>query len=191
MTKVTLLEQLAAFTERCIADLLLPVQMQEEDEEPRPFRVPAVYYPCLPDLHLYAQYAPFITHEVVTSQDGAEQIPSGVKLRKSTAVVRTCFCVYHENEQEGRLSLLTVMERLRIALLEECVVGGQFRLDLDAGVETLVYPGNPSQTAVSPFYLGEMITTWKLPIIERKVPHEKEQSDYRGSGYPARQGGRG
>lgn len=190
MTRVTLLEQLAAFTERCIADLRLPAQMQEEDEMSPPFRVPAVYYPCLPDLHLYAQYAPFITHEVVTSQDGAEQFPTGVKLRKSTAVVRTCFCVYHENEQEGRLSLLTVMERLRIALLEKCVVGDQFRLDLDAGVETLVYPGNPSQTAVSPFYLGEMITTWKLPIIERKVPNGKNQADYRGSGYPAGPGGR-
>ncbi len=186
MTRVTLLEQLSDFTEKHVSDLLLPVQMQEEDEEEPPFRAPSVYFPCLPELRLYAQYAPFITHEIVTGQDGVEQAVPGVKQKRSSAVVRTCFCVYHKNQQEGRLSLLTLMERIRIPLLEECVIGKQFRLDLDAGIETLVYPGNPNQTAVSPFYLGEMITTWKLPTIERKVSNESQQADYRGSGYPAR-----
>jgi hypothetical protein len=93
--------------------------------------------------------------------------------------------VYHKNEQEGRLALITLMERMRIALLEEVVIGKQFKLDLKAGVETLVYPGNPNQTAVSPFYLGEMITTWKLPNIERKIQHGRAQHDFRGGGYPA------
>ena len=72
------------------------------------------------------------------------------------------------------------MERMRIGLQEAVVIGKQFKLDLEAGIETLVYPGNPNQTAVSPFYLGEMITTWHLPIIERKVPYGKNQVDYRG-----------
>ena len=164
MTRVTLLEQLSDFTEKHVSDLLLPVQMQEEDEEEPPFRAPSVYFPCLPELRLYAQYAPFITHEIVTGQDGVEQTVPGVKQKRSSAVVRTCFCVYHKNQQEGRLSLLTLMERIRIPLLDECV----------------------NQTAVSPFYLGEMITTWKLPTIERKVSNESQQADYRGSGYPAR-----
>lgn len=184
------MEQLSAFTAEHVSDLLLPVQMREEDETPPDFRAPAVYYPCLPDLHLYAQYAPFITHEIVTGRDGVEQAVPGVKQRSSSAVVRTCFCVYHQDPREGRLSLLTLMERIRIPLLEECVIGKQFRLDLDAGVESLVYPNNPEQTAVSPFYLGEMLTTWKLPTVERIVSHEKQQTDYRGGGYPHRQGGK-
>lgn len=190
MTKITLLEQLKAFTEAAIHDILLPVQMREEDETPPVNRAATVYVPRLPELRSYAQKAPFITHEIVTGKDGVGQYPGGGKFPESSAVVRTCFCVYHPNEQEGGLALLSLMERLRIALLEEVVIGKQFRLDLDAGVETLVYPGNPNQTAISPFYLGEMITTWRLPAVERKVPHGKEQVDFRGGGYPAGSGSR-
>lgn len=184
MTRTTLLEQLEIFSKEHTGDLLLPVQPQEEDEFPPPNRAADVYTPCLPELHSYARKAPFITHEFVTGKDVAAQRPAGGKFMQSTAVVRTCFCVYHQDQQEGKLALLTLMERMRIALLEEVVIGKQFKLDLDAGVETLVYPGNPNQTAVSPFYLGEMITIWKLPPIERKVPHGKEKFDYRGGGYP-------
>lgn len=185
MTKITLLERLKDFTEECTGDLLLPVQMQEEDEAPPPNRAATVYTPCLPELRAYARKAPFITHEIVTGKDSLGQNPGSGKFLQSSAVVRTCFCVYHKDEQEGRLALLSLMERMRIALLEEVVIGNQFKLDLDAGVETLVYPGNPNQTAVSPFYLGEMITTWRLPIIERKVPYGKDHIDARGGGYPA------
>jgi hypothetical protein len=174
MTKITLLEQLKEFSEEHTGDLLLPVQPQEEDMEPPADRPATVYTPCLPELRSYARKAPFTTHEIVTSKDAMVQRPGGGKFMQSTAVVRTCFCVYHENEQEGKLALLNLMERTRIALLEEVVIGGQFKLDLDAGVETLVYPGNPNQTAVSPFYLGEMITTWHLPVIERKVSYGKK-----------------
>lgn len=185
MTKITLLERLKDFTEECTGDLLLPVQMQEEDEAPPPNRAATVYTPCLPELRAYARKAPFITHEIVTGKDSLGQNPGSGKFLQSSAVVRTCFCVYHKDEQEGRLALLSLMERMRIALLEEVVIGNQFKLDLDAGVETLVYPGNPNQTAVSPFYLGEMITTWRLPIIERKVSYGKDHIDARGGGYPA------
>lgn len=185
MTKITLLEQLKEFTEEHTADLILPVQMQEDDETAPPDRAAAVYIPCLPELHSYAQKAPFITHEIVTGKDNVVSDPHSGKRQKSSAVVRSCFCIYHRSEQEGKLALLTMMERMRIALLESVVIGKQFQLDLDAGVETLIYPGNPSQTTMSPFYLGEMITTWKLPVIERKVPYGKEGRDFRGSGYPS------
>ncbi len=174
MTKIILLERMKDFTEAHTGDLLLPVQVQEEDEAPPPDRAAMVYIPCLPELRSYARKAPFITHEIVTGKDKAAPNPHTGKIQISSAVVRSCFCVYHQDEQEGRLALLTLMERIRIALLEEAVIGKQFKLDLDAGIETLVYPGNPNQAAVSPFYLGEMITTWNLPIIERKVPYGKK-----------------
>lgn len=189
MTKITLLECLQAFTVEHTGDLLLPVQPQEDDETP-PNRAADVYIPSLPELRSYARKAPFVTHEVVTGKDVAVQRPGGGKYMQSSAVVRSCFCVYDPDEQKGKLALLALMERQRIALLEEVVIGKQFKLDLDAGVETLVYPGNPNQTAVSPFYLGEMITTWQLPIIERKIPYGKDYGDYRGSGYPGAPGGR-
>ncbi len=185
MTRITLLEQMKDFTEAHTSDLLLPVQMREEDEDPPPNRAAAVYIPCLPELRSYERKAPFITHETITGKDNVVTDPRTGRRQISSTVLRSCFCVYHQNEQEGRMALLTLMERMRIALLEEVVIGKQFKLDLDAGIETLVYPGNPNQIAVSPFYLGEMITTWHLPIIERRAPYGKERIDCRGGGYPA------
>ncbi len=190
MTRITLLEQLKTFSEEHTGDLLLPVQPQEDNENP-PDRAATVYTPCLPELHSYAQKAPFMTHEVVTGNDKVKTDERGLKMKRSITVIRTCFCVYHKDEQQGKLALLTLMERMRIALLEQVIIGAQFKLDTEAGVETLVYPGNPNQTAVSPFYLGEMLTTWNLPPIERKVPYGKERSDYRGGSYPSDLGGGG
>lgn len=167
MTKVMLLRELKTFTEAVIQDLRFPVQPQEEDELPPQDRVADVYIPRLPELRSYVRKAPFITHEIVTGKDKLDPDPRGGKRLDCTAVVRSCFCVYHPNEQEGTLALLTLMEQMRISLLERPVLGGQFTLDLDAGIETLVYPVNPNQTAQSPFYLGEMITTWGLPPVKR------------------------
>ncbi len=182
MTKVVLLEQLKEFTEEHTRDLLLPVQAREEDEAPPPDCAPAVYVPRLPELYSYKRKAPFITHEIVTGKDKWDPIRRS-PAPDSSAVVRTCFCVYHPNEMEGGLALLNLMERLRIALLEQGVIGRQFRLDVEAGVETLVYPTVMYENTVSPFYSGEMLTTWKLPPVERKVPYGKEgYSNIRKSG---------
>lgn len=167
MTKADLLRCLKEFTEGVTSDLLFPVQQQEDDKLPPPDRAAKVYVPRLPELCSYARKAPFITHEAVTSKDKLDPDPRTGKRLNSTAVIRSCFCVYHENEMEGGMALLNLMERLRVSFLERVVIGGQFMLDLDAGVETLVYPGNPNQTAQAPFYLGEMITTWILPPVAR------------------------
>ena len=174
MTRVILLEQLKVFTEDVTREILLPVQMQEKDESQPPDRAASVYVPRLPKLSAYKQKAPFITHESVTSKDILTQAPNGYQFMQASAVVRSCFCVYHPHEQEGGLALLNLMERLRIALLETVVIGKQFTLDVKAGVETLVYPSNPNQTASSLFYLGEMITVWKIKGIERKVIDDEE-----------------
>ena len=60
--------------------------------------------------------------------------------------------------------LLNLMERLRIYLLKQVVIGGQFQLDLKAGLESLVYPDD-----TAPYYAGEMLSTWILPAVEREV----------------------
>ena len=59
---------------------------------------------------------------------------------------------------------MEMFERVRIALLKQGVIGRQFRLDVRAGIEYLVYPDN-----IYPFYAGEMVSTWKLPTVEREV----------------------
>lgn len=183
MTKVFLLEQLKEFTEAHVKDLLLPVQAQEEDETP-PDRPAAVYIPRLPEQRSYERRAPFITHEIITGRFALETDRRGLRQLRSAAVVRTVFCVYHENEAEGGLALMNLMERVSMPLLERVVIGKQFKLDLDAGVDALIYPIDPGKNAVSPFYFGEMLTTWILPPVERIIDYggKKQYSNIRSSG---------
>jgi len=178
MTKVILLKRLKEFTEAATRELLLPVRPSEEDPAPPP-RPPEVHLMRLPQFRDASRKAPYILHQAVTGKDIQT---AGARLPEASAVVRTVFCVYHENEEEGALALLNLMERLRIALLEQVVVGKQFRLDLKAGLESLAYP-DEENPRMPHYYLGEMVSTWELPGIERKVPYgEKGNSSIRSGG---------
>lgn len=162
MTKVILLKELKAFTGAVTGDLLLPVRPQEEDRTPPPPRPPGIYQMRLPKLRDAARKAPYILHQAITGKDVQQ---AGVR-PEASAVVRTVFCVYHEDEEQGALALLNLMEALRVALLERPVLPGPFALDLKAGLEALAYPDD-SEPRTAPYYLGEMISTWKLPPVGR------------------------
>lgn len=159
MTKNDLLECLTEFTENAVKELIMPVKLQETDTT-QAYRKAIVYKMRLNDSSSTYKKAPYIIHQIITSKDYQ---PTG-ESEKSTAVVRSIFCVYNNDEQEGGLMLLNLMERLRIALLKQRVLGRQFELDLQQGLETLIYPDD-----TAPYYAGEMVTNWKLPSVEREV----------------------
>lgn len=159
MDKVVLLDRLKEFTEQVTADLIMPVRPQESCPNPSG-RAAGVFKMNLPDSRNPSYQAPYIIHQIITGKD--EQ-PAGER-EKAGALVRTVFAVYNPDEQEGGLMLLNLMERLRIALLRERVIGGQFVLDMQTGIESLLYPDN-----TPPFYLGEMISRWQLPAIRREI----------------------
>ena len=117
---------------------------------------------ALPDFTSAEKKAPYIIHQLVTAQD--KQKP-GEQI-KAAALVRSVFAVYHEDGQEGALSLLGLMERLRIPLEKSVVIGKRFVLDLEKGPEILIYPDNKP-----PYYVGEMITNWQIPAVEREYRH--------------------
>lgn len=167
MTKNDLLEALKAFTEETVKDLILPVQPQKTEKEPPASRSPEAHIMGLADFTAAKKKAPYVFHQVITAKDWWEPEPH--PQMKSQAQVRSVFAVYHENSQEGQLALLGFMERLRITMLKQIVVGRQFKLDVKAGVEYLIYPEN-----IYPFYAGEMISTWILPPVEREVPYGKQ-----------------
>ncbi len=174
MTKVELLEQLKLFTLEATKDLILPVACQKTDKEPPLPRAASIYMTRLPDSKAAMKKAPYILHQIISGQD--VQIPGQLDI--ALATVRSIFCVYHSDEQEGGLALLGLMERLRIALLETGIIGKQFLLSREAGLESLVYPENSA-----PYYAGEIISTWRLPTIERKVQYGKKgYSNIRESG---------
>ena len=74
---------------------------------------------------------------------------------------------YCDDEEEGGLMLLALMERLRIALLQQVVIGSQFALNTQAGLETMCYPDD-----TAPYFSGEMVSTWRLPGIQREVRYD-------------------
>ena len=169
MTITALLEQLKAFTEKVTADLIMPTKVQSADEAQN-YRPADVYLMRLPDGSSATKKAPYIIHQLLTSKD---QQPSGERVQ-SSASVRSIFVVYNDDEQEGGLMLLNLMERLRIELLRTGVLDNRFSLDLSEGLEYMVYP----DTDTAPFYAGEMSSTWKLIPVQREVDflHEQFQS---------------
>lgn len=172
MTKAVLLEALKKFTLEATKDLQLPLAPREEESLlPPQYGPPGVYRMRLPEFGAATRKAPYILHQVVTGKDAQKE---GERLPDSSTVVRTVFCVYCGDEEEGGLLLLNVMERLRIALLEQVVIGKQFKLDLKAGLESLAYPDDGSPN-MAPYYLGEMVSTWKLPGIQRRIGCDKEE----------------
>lgn len=166
MTRVILLEQLKTFTIAATRNLLLPLVPQEEELLlPPRYGPPGVYRMHLPEFGAATRKAPYILHQILTGKDVQK---AGQKAPDSLALVRTVFCVYSKDEEEGGMHLLNVMERLRIALLEQVVIGKQFKLDLDAGLESMAYPDD-ANVNTAPYYLGEMVSQWKLPPVGRKV----------------------
>ena len=153
MTAVTLLDKLKSFTEEATKDLIMPTKMQKGDTE-QTYRAAEVHKMRLPDSGAAAKKAPYIIHQVITGKDTTE----------SQTVIRSIFCVYNDNEEEGGLMLLNLIERVRISLLKSGTVGEQFTLDINAGLERLIYPDD-----TAPFYAGELISTWKMPTVKREV----------------------
>lgn len=159
MNRVILLNRLKDFTLEATRELMLPVRVQSPEDGAVERRA-EVHLMRLPDSKAAHKKAPYILHQLITGVD--QQSPGN--RTESSATVRSIFCVYADNEEEGGMLLLNLMERLRIALLRQRVIGGQFTLDLSAKLETMCYPDD-----TAPYFAGEMISVWELPSVEREV----------------------
>ncbi len=162
MTANILLDVLKEFTERAVSELIMPVQMQRGDTEQQ-YRSADIYKMRLPDSNSAQKKAPYIIHQVITGKH---------KTDENDINIRSIFCVYCNDEQEGALMLLNLMERLEIELLKSVVLGKQFKLDRDKGIEFIIYPDN-----TAPFFAGEMSTVWKLPVIKDEIGIDFLHSD--------------
>lgn len=160
MTANKLLDELKAASEKAVKDMMLPVAMQEDDTEQK-YRTADVYKMRLPDSSSAKKKTPYIIHQVVTTKT---VLTPGQRFPVTSTVVRSIFAVYGLNEQEGALLLLNLMDRVKIELEREVVIGDQFQLDLSAGIETMVYQDN-----TAPYYIGEMSTTWNSRAVRREV----------------------
>lgn len=159
MTKTQLIEDLKVFIEDSLKDFVLPTKLKKGETEQQ-YRHPVVFKQRVPDSQSATDKAPCVLLQLTGSSDA--QSP-GDKLT-STAEVRIVFMVYCKDEQEGGMTLLEVMERVRIDLLQMIFLNNQYMLDTTAGIATTVYNDD-----TAPFYIGEMSTTWQMPPVRRKV----------------------
>ncbi len=162
MNKVFLLKALQKFTVEETGDIIMPTRVQKGDTDAIS-RAAEVHLMRLPDSSAAHKKVPYILHQLITGID----VQAEGSHEESSAVVRTIFAAYNENEEEGGLMLLNLMERLRIGLLRERVLDERYQLDLKPGLEMLVYPED-----TQPYYAGEMVSTWKIPSIKREVVSE-------------------
>ncbi|HIR47794.1 MAG TPA: hypothetical protein IAB89_09120 [Candidatus Caccousia avicola] len=159
MNRAIFLEKLKRFTLDATRDLLLPVRVQSAEETPSE-RPAEVHLMRLPDSEAAKKKAPYIIHQIITGKD----VQKPGEQAACTTEIRSIFCVYCPDEEEGGMLLLNLMERLRIALLRQAVLDQRYQLDLEAGLEIILYPDDSA-----PYYAGEMASRWRLPGIEREV----------------------
>lgn len=156
MTRVKLLEDLKNLCVEATEHLMLPTAVQKGDTAVET-RAPEVYKMRLPDSNDYKKKAPYMIIQYVQGRK-----TQGVEPENS-AVVRIIFCVYSDDEQVGATMLLNVMDCVESRLMEDVVVGEEFRLDVETGIESLVYGDD-----TAPYYGAEMTCTFYLPEILRK-----------------------
>lgn len=160
MVKTEFLLSVKEFTVIAVGDFLLPTRVQGKDETPE-LKPAAVYLMRLPDSKSAAKKAPYILHQIVTAEDRQNE----GRRDESYLQLRSIFCVYCGDEEQGGMMLVELMERLRIALLRLRILDRRFYLDLTSGsVQTLIYPDD-----TAPYFLGEMITTWQMPAVQRDI----------------------
>ncbi len=171
MTSNDLLYALKKFTEEATAEVLLPVKRQQPDPEQPADRVATVYLMRLPDSKSSTKKAPYILHQKVNDDDFQ---PAG-QLTTREVTVRSVFCVYDADEQRGGLSLNELMERFLIGLLKERTLADQYQLVMTPGKnpQSVVYPDD-----TAPYYIGEMVTVWSLPPVEREVRLHEQYEDH-------------
>lgn len=160
MIKNDFLYCLKAFTEEAVKDLLLPVRAQRAGEEDT-LSPASVYLMRLPDSTVYQKKTPYIIHQVVESEDGQRD----GHLTESVLTVRTIFCVYNKDGQEGALQLNELVDRLRVSLLRTRILENRYFLDVTESDMKFIY----FTEDIFPYYAGELETVWRGESVQMDV----------------------
>lgn len=158
MDAVSFLDAAKADTENAFSDLLLDYKPVKGESEGK--RSPTVWKMRISKSSAAQHIAPYVIHQVITTDAHQEE----GRRDDNLLCLRSIFCAYNEDEQEGSIALLTMIERLRIHWLRHRLIDNRFELDMTQGIQVLIYPEDTKD-----FYVGEMVTYWKLPPIPREV----------------------
>ena len=157
MTPLELLDALKAFIEENTKDILLPVRVDRKSGEAKE-RPAEVYKMRLPTKDAETKRIPYVLLQYIKSTDTQT---AGVP-PESSCMVRIVAATYSEDGEEGAMCVLNLLTRIRIAFLRDGVIAERFMLK--PPIEMIVYPDS-----TPPYYLGEMMTEWRMPIVESEV----------------------
>lgn len=155
MTPIFLLESVADFIEEKTADILLNVRTRHDAESKK--RKAEVFRMNLPDASDRTSRVPYILVQLINGKD--EHQPG--QIEESIHTIRIVCVTYSEDAQAGSYDVLNLILRLRHELETAGVVNGEYCLEYP--VEYIIYPDN-----TPPYFIGEMVTNWSIPAIERK-----------------------
>ena len=158
MIAINLLECLEKFVKEKTADIKLQVKVRNRSSEEVKERAADVYKMRLPKKEDQTEKIPYILLQLLSGKDDKEE----GEPEESVCKIRIVVATYSEDGSEGSLDLLNVILRIRSELKKAGVVGERFALELP--LEYLIYPDS-----TQPYYLGEMITNWSIPTMEREV----------------------
>lgn len=157
MTPIILLDDLQKFIEENTADILLEVRTRTGSAE-RKERAAKVYKLGLPEKDDAMQQVPYILLKILNGADGKiEGQPKSGEVR-----VRMVIAAYSQDGERGQMALLNLILRIRERLQKQHIIGGRFCLKYP--FEYLIY-----QDTTAPYYLGEVMTLWSIPTVEREV----------------------
>lgn len=157
MTPVILLDDLQKFIEDNTADILLEVKVRTGPATEKT-RAAKVYKMGLPLKDDTTQQVPYILLKVLTGLDDKQDGEPA----ESSCRVRIIIVTYSQDGEQGPLALLNLILRIRERLEKQTIVGGRFVLQKP--FEWIVY-----QDTEPPYYMGEIMTNWSIPTIEREV----------------------
>ncbi|MEA5083291.1 MAG: hypothetical protein VB018_03960 [Lachnospiraceae bacterium] len=156
MTATNLLDALKEFIENVTKDLILEVKTKQGEEKQE--RAPLVFQGILPRKSEPVQHVPYVLIKFLTGKDG--QITG--QFEESEMKTRVIIVTYSEDNGQGYIDTLNVIDRIRIKLLETRVLNDVFGLKMP--VEFTVYDDD-----TGPYTIGELLLSWDTPTIQREV----------------------
>lgn len=168
MSPLDLLEELKTFIENVTKDLILevrPVKLRTirepgaaKETEQMKERPAEVHLMRLPSKDAETNRIPYVLLQLLTGADTqqAGEPPDG------ECKVRIVCATYSEDKTKGAIDLLNLITRIRINILKVGIIGKDFILRKP--LEYVCYPDDTGE-----YYLGEIITIWGIPTIQREV----------------------
>ena len=157
MTPIILLDDLQSFIEENTKDILLECRVRTGPATEKE-RAAKVYKMGLPQKDDTTQQVPYILLKVLTGVDDKENNQP----KSSEVKVRIIIVTYSSDGEQGPLALLNLILRIRERLEKQHIIGGRFCLEYP--FEYIIY-----QDTEPPYYMGEIMTNWSIPTIEREV----------------------